>query len=69
MPIRYEIWPSKTENPGGQTVGTVSYGVRGVCVNDDGVEIGVEACCQLHRSQHKNRMAVNEMIEWALGDA
>jgi protein subunit release factor B len=40
-----------------------------VHVSDDGYETGVEACCQLHRSQFKNRQAVQEMIEWVLANA
>lgn len=56
--IRYEQWPPR--QVGGQHVGTGPSGVRGVH------ESGVEACCQLHRSQFKNRQAVQEMIEWAL---
>jgi len=64
MPIRFECWPPRQK--GGQTVGPGPCGVRGVYVTDDGYEPGIEACCQLHRSQHKNRIAVQEMIEWAL---
>jgi len=67
MPIRYECWPPRQR--GGQTVGGADYGVRGVHVSDDGYETGLEACCRLHRSQHRNRLAVQEMIEWALANA
>lgn len=61
MPIIYEQWPPR--QTGGQYVGTGPSGIRGVH------ELGVEACCNLHRSQHKNRIAVQEMIEWALASA
>lgn len=63
--IRYEQWPPHSERPGGQVVGTGPAGVRGVH-EIDGHPTGVEACCALHRSQHKNKQAVQEMIEWAL---
>ena len=68
MPIRYESWPKHPETPGGQHVSTGPSGVRGVHICDEGYETGVEACCQLHRSQFKNRLVVQEMIEWALAN-
>jgi protein subunit release factor B len=68
MGIRYEQWPPRP-SPGGQHVGTGPHGVRGVHYSDEYGETGVEACCVLHRSQHKNRLAVQEMIEWALASA
>ena len=64
--IKYEQWPPRQQ--GGQHVGTGPSGIRGVHMID-GVETGVEACCMLHRSQHKNRVAVEEMIAWALSSA
>lgn len=66
--IRYEPWP-KRGDVGGQHVGTGPNGVRGVHWFNDEYPTGVEACCDLHRSQHKNRIAVQEMIEWALSSA
>jgi protein subunit release factor A len=66
MPIRYEIWPQRP--PGGQHVGTGPSGVRGVHYIGD-YPSGIEASCEYHRSQHKNRNAVQEMIEWALASA
>ena len=56
--ITYECWP--TRQTGGQVVGTGPSGVKGTHPS------GVMACCELHRSQFKNRQAVQEMIEWAL---
>ena len=68
MTIRYEQWPSR-KGVGGQHVGTGPSGVRGVHWFNDEYPTGVEACCGLHRSQHKNKIAVQEMIEWALAGA
>ena len=59
MSIKYAAWPPTPS--GGQRVGTGPIGVRGT---DEAT--GVEAFCDLHRSQHKNRKVVQEMIEWAL---
>jgi len=50
---------------GGQVVGPGPQGVRGVHFID-GYPTGIQACCGIHRSQHKNKRAVEEMIEWAL---
>lgn len=61
--VRYEQWPPR--QTGGQVAGVGPQGVRGIH-EIDGAPTGVEACCMLHRSQHKNREAVREMIEWAL---
>lgn len=67
MPIRFEQWPLRMDR-GGQHVGTGSAGVKGYLMVD-GELTGIEACCSLHRSQHKNRQAVVEMIEWAMASA
>jgi len=61
--IKYEAWPPREQ--GGQHVGNYPMGVRGVHWRE-GHPSGVEACCSLHRSQHKNKIAVDEMIQWAL---
>jgi protein subunit release factor B len=66
MPIKYEIWPQRP--PGGQHVGTGPSGVRGVLWIGD-YSSGIEAACEYHRSQHKNKIAVTEMIEWAMASA
>lgn len=63
MAIKYEVWPQRP--PGGQHVGSGPDGIRGVHYIDD-YPTGIEATCEFHRSQHKNRMVVQEMIEWAL---
>lgn len=67
MSIRYEQWPPRPK--GGQHVGAGPNGIRGVHWFNDEYPTGVEAYCELHRSQHKNRLAVQEMIEWALSSA
>lgn len=64
--IRYELWPLR--KTGGQQVSRIDNGVKGVH-EVDGTPTGLEACCNLHRSQFKNREAVREMIEWALASA
>lgn len=64
--IRYEQWPPR--QTGGQVVGTGPCGVRGIHHAGE-LPTGIEACCALHRSQHKNRQTVAEMIEWALASA
>lgn len=61
--IKYETWPAQT-GKGGQHVGTGPMGIRGVHYIGD-LPTGIEACCGVERSQHKNRMAVEQMIEWA----
>ena len=66
MPIKYETWPVRPI--GGQQVGSGPCGVRGVHYIGD-YPTGFEAACEYHRSQHKNRIAVQEMIEWALASA
>lgn len=66
MGIRYEIWPNRP--PGGQHVGTGPSGVKGYH-EINGCPTGIEAACEYHRSQHKNRLVVQEMIEWALASA
>ena len=63
MGIRYEQWPSRPV--GGQHVGTGPSGIKGYH-EVGGHPTGIEAACEYHRSQHKNRMVVQEMIEWAL---
>lgn len=67
MGIRYEPWPNRPL--GGQHVGSGPMGVRGVHWFGDEYPTGIEAICELHRSQHKNRIVVQEMIEWALASA
>jgi protein subunit release factor A len=64
--IRYELWPPR--KTGGQQVSRIDNGVKGVH-EVDGAPTGLEACCNLHRSQFKNREAVREMIEWAPSSA
>ena len=66
MPIRYEMWPQRP--PGGQHVGTGPSGVRGVHYIGEH-PTGIEASGEFHRSQHKNRLVVQEMIEWAVSSA
>lgn len=66
MPIKYEQWPQRPI--GGQHVGTGPSGVKGTHYIGE-YPTGIEAFCEYHRSQHKNRMAVQEMIEWALASA
>jgi protein subunit release factor B len=66
MPIRYEVWPNRP--PGGQHVGSGPSGVRGALWLGDH-PAGIEATCEYHRSQHKNKIAVTEMIEWAMASA
>ena len=66
MPIKYEPWPPQAT--GGQHVGTGPNGVRGVHYIGD-YPTGFEAVSDYHRSQHKNRIVVQEMIEWALASA
>jgi len=66
MPIKYESWPQRP--PGGQHVGTGPSGVRGVLLIN-GEPADIEASCGYHRSQHKNKIAVQEMIEWAMASA
>ena len=66
MPIRYEVWPNRP--PGGQHVGSGPSGVRGeLWIGDH--PTGIEAACVYHRSQHKNKIVVTEMIEWAMASA
>lgn len=60
-----EPWPAETRAPGGQHVGTGPSGIRAVALSD-GVPMGLEACCSLHRSQWANRRAAIEAIEWML---
>ena len=59
----YEAWPPRPR--GGQHVGTGPCGVRAILVDDYGAPIA-EACCNLHRSQFKNKRAADEMLQWAL---
>lgn len=66
MPIKYEPWPNRPI--GGQHVGTGPSGVKGAHYIGE-YPTGIEAFCEYHRSQHKNRIAVQEMIEWALASA
>jgi protein subunit release factor A len=66
MPIKYETWPIR--HIGGQHVGTGPSGVRGMHYIGE-YPTGIEACCEYHQSQHKNRLVVQEMIEWALASA
>jgi len=67
MPIRFEAWPIRPT--GGQRVGPGPSGVRGTHWSADEMPTGIEAICELHRSQHKNKIVVQEMIEWALASA
>ena len=60
--IVFSVWPERPT--GGQQVGSGPSGVKGVHRSG-----AIEACCDLHRSQHKNKIAVAEMIEWALDNA
>ena len=68
MAIKYETWPPRP-SPGGQHVGSGPSGIRGIHWFNDEYPTGVEAICDLHRSPHKNRLVVQEMIEWALSSA
>ena len=61
--IKYETWPAQT-GKGGQHVGTGPNGVRGTHYIGD-YPTGIRADCEYFRSQHQNRNAVREMIEWA----
>jgi len=67
MPIKYESWPIR-EHPGGQTTGCYKSGIKGIHYIGE-YPTGIEASCEYHRSQFKNRVAVQEMIEWALAAA
>ena len=58
--IRIEAWPSR-KPPGGQHVGTGPSGVKVIHIPS-----GIEACVEIGRSQHINRMIAVEMIEAAL---
>jgi len=49
------------QSKGGQHVGLTSYTVR-----VKHVPTGIIAECGYHRSQHKNKEAAMQMIEWAL---
>lgn len=56
--IVYSVWPERAT--GGQSVGSGPSGIMGVHPS------GIVACVDSHRSQHKNKQAVKEMIEWTL---
>lgn len=58
--IRTEAWPPR-QSLGGQHVGT---GPSGVKVTH--IPTGIEACVEIGRSQHINRLIAVEMIEAAL---
>lgn len=61
--IKYEIWPSRPI--GGQHVGTGPSGVKAIHFIGEH-PTGIEAFCEVHRSQHKNKQVAQEMIHWAL---
>lgn len=61
--IKYEQWPQRPI--GSQHVGTGPCGVKATHFIGD-YPTGIEAFCEYHRSQHKNRQTAQEMIEWAL---
>lgn len=58
--LRTEGWPPR-KPPGGQHVGS---GPSGVKVTH--IPTGIEACVDLGRSQHINRLIAQDMIEAAL---
>jgi protein subunit release factor A len=58
--IRVEAWPPRTDL-GGQHVGTGPSGVKITHIPS-----GIEACVEIGRSQHINRMIALEMIEAAV---
>ena len=58
--IKIEAWPPR-QPPGGQHVGTGPSGVKVTHISS-----GIEACVEIGRSQHINRMIAVEMIEAAI---
>jgi protein subunit release factor A len=58
--LRLEAWPPR-KSPGGQQVGTGPCGVKAIHI-----PTGIEACVEIGRSQHINRLIAIEMIEAAL---
>jgi protein subunit release factor A len=58
--IRTEAWPPR-QSRGGQHVGTGASGVKVTHIPS-----GIEACVEIGRSQHINRLIAVEMIEAAL---
>lgn len=60
--IAYEPWPPRQF--GGQQAGMGSNGVKATHYTGH-YPSGITAFCEYHRSQHKNRQVVQEMIEWA----
>lgn len=61
--IRYEQWPPRQS--GGQVVGPGPCGVKAIHYLGE-YPSGIEAACAVHRSQHKNKQVVQEMVHWAL---
>lgn len=64
--IKYEIWPHRPT--GGQHVGTGPNGVKAVHWIGEH-PTGIEACCEIHRSQYQNRQTAREMVHWALASS
>jgi peptide chain release factor len=65
--IKFEIiyeQTGTTQRPGGQQAGMPAAAVRATHL-----PTGIMAQCGLYRSQHLNRKAALEMIEWALVQA
>lgn len=58
--LKIEHWPPR-QNKGGQHVGTGPSGVKITHIPS-----GIEACVDIGRSQHVNRLIAMEMIEAAL---
>ena len=61
--IKYEIWP--TRSVGGQHVGTGPNGIKATHWIGE-YPSGLEAFCDCHRSQHKNKECAREMIHWGM---
>lgn len=61
--IKYEAWQPR--QLGGQVVGTGPNGVKATHFIGEH-PTGIEAFCEVHRSQHKNRQVAQEMVRWAL---
>jgi protein subunit release factor A len=58
--LKIEAWPPR-QSPGGQHVGTGPSGVKVTHLPS-----GIEACVEIGRSQHRNRVIAVEMIEAAI---
>lgn len=61
--IKYQSWPERPK--GGQHVGPGPMGIKATHYSGDW-PTGIEAFCEFHRSQHKNRQVAQEMVHWAL---